>query len=424
MKKLLIGIIVVLIAMPAAAIDLVGGFSLGGGVKTGILVKNSDYTGELGKLAHSDKYPLTLYFASQDNEAYKGEAWLNFGYSAEQWGLNLSFWSHGDLKNFDDTVHLGDFYMWANLLDGRFRFFGGQGGGTPISTGGWLNADWLGYTGLRAFWVDPLGFSIGINFPDPYDGVKTGIKPVTYLTTIRYGASYQYKKFFVSLMFDNNPIYDDTEANYDGGLHRPPDVDPIAQKGNIGFGLGLDKIFAGKGALIFDGMVTNLGEDDIPSGGNRNYGISPIKTILALKAAYPVIDPVYVELKAKYIISQGDNADYTASTTWGKLEVEPYASYQIIGNLKFELKVNIGIFFNSYYLAQNISSPVAGFPNLSAGQNGPHSWAYDYYSQWQILAEPAFVFNFAGASMIFGYKGDYSRDHVQNSMFIDFRWEF
>jgi len=425
MKKLLIGIIAALIAMPVSAIDVLNGFSLGGGVKTGILIKNSDYTGKLGKLTHGDKYPLTLFFASEDNESYKGEGWLNLGYSAKEWGLNLSFWSHGNLKEFNDAVHLGDYYLWANLLDGRFRFIGGQGGGTPISTGGWLNADWLGYTGLRLFWVDPLGFSIGINFPDPDDGSKAkGIKPVTYLTMIRFGAGYRYEKFFVSLMFDNNPIYDDSKANYDGGLHRDPDADPIAQGGNIGFGLGLDNIFAGKGLLAFDGIVTNIGEEDNYSGGNKNYGISPIKTILALKAAYPIVDPVYVELKAKYTMSQGDNADYTASTTWGKLEIEPYASYQIIGNLKFEVSVNYAMYFNSYYLSQNISSPAAGYPNLSAGQNGPHSWAFDYYSGWQLTAEPAFVFSFAGAAMILGYKGEYSRDHVQNALFIDFRWAF
>jgi len=241
---------------------------------------------------------------------------------------------------------------------------------------------------------------------------------------IRFGASYQYQKFFVSLMFDNNPIYDDTEANYDGGLHRDPNIEPIAQKGNIGFGVGLDKIFKGKGLLVFDGIVANIGENDKPSIGNNNYGISQINTILALKAAYPVIEPVYVELKTKYTISHGDNENFTASTTWGKLEIEPYASYQIIGNLKFELSVTLAFYFNSYYLAQDLPSLVASFPKLEAGQRGPHPRAFDYYSPWQLSVDPAFVVNFAGATMILGYSGDYSRDHVQNALFIDFRWEF
>ncbi|MDR2701606.1 MAG: hypothetical protein LBB72_04165 [Spirochaetaceae bacterium] len=424
MKKVLVGIIAALIAMPAMAIDLGEGLSIGGGVKSGILVKNSDYTGKLGGLAHGDKYPMTLYFASQDNEAYKGEGWLNFGYDSENWGLNLSLWSHGNLKEYDDAVHLGDHFLWANFLDNRLRFIGGQGGGTPISSGGWLNADWLGYTGLRLFWVDPVGFSIGINFPDPDNGSNAqGIKPVTYLSTIMFGASYRYDNFWVSVVFDNNPIYDDSKANYDGGLHRDPEAEPIAQSGNIGFGIGVDNIFGGKGALVFDGMVTNLGEDDIMSTGTKAYKISPIKTALALKAAYPVTDPLYVELKAKYTMNQGDNENNTASVAWGKLEIGPYVSYTVIDNLKFELAVNYAFYLNSYYLALNVS-PVAGSQILQAGQAAPYPWAFDYYSQWQLSVKPAIVYSFSGATFLMGYNGDFSRDHVQNTMYIDCRWSF
>jgi len=436
MKKVLVGIIAALIAMPAMAIDpedgstIDGGvksvenaLTIGGGVKTGILVKNSDYAGKLGGLSHGDKYPMTLYFASQDNEAYKGEGWLNFGYTTEHWGVNLSLWSHGNLKEYNDTVHLGDHFLWANFLDDRLRVIGGQGGGTPISTGGWLNADWLGYTGLRLFWVDPVGLSVGINFPDPDDGSSAeGIKPVTYLSTIMFGASYRHENFWVSVVFDNNPVYDDSKANYDGGLHRAPDAEPITQSGNVGFGIGIEKIFFGKGAVVFDGIVSNLGEDDIVSTGAKVYKISPIKTALALKASYPITDPVYVELKAKYTISSGDNGDDTASVTWGKVEVEPYASYTILDNLKFELAVNFAYYINSYYLALDVS-PVAGRV-LHAGQVAPYPEAFDYYSPWQLSVKPAIAYSFGGAAIIMGYNGDFSRDHVLNTMYIDCRWSF
>ena len=425
MKKLLIGIITVIIAMPAMALDLGNGFGIGGGVKTGILVKNSDYSGKLDALAHGDKYPMTLFFASQDSGAYKGEGWLSFGYNSEMWGLNLSFWAHGDLKNYNDLVHLGDHYVWANFLDERLRLIGGQGGGAPIGTGGWINADWLSYTGLRLFWVDPLGFSIGINFPDPDNGFKAaGIKPVTYLSMIMAGASYRYNNFFVSLVFDNNPIYDDTDANYDGGLHRAPNADPIAQSGNIGFGIGLDNIFWGKGQLVFDGMVTNLNEDDVLSTGSRLYKISPIQTILALKASYPVLDIIYTELKAKYQISQGDNSDRTASVTWGKFEIEPYVNYRIMGNLLFELSFNYTAYINSYYLSASLPANPALSSGLQPGQVADYPSARDYLAPFQLTIKPAIIFTYSGAAVMFGYNCNYSRDHIENTLYLDFRWSF
>ena len=381
MKKLFICFFSAIIASTAAttatALDLGNGFSLGGGVKTGLLVKNSDYTGKLGGLAHGDKFPMTLYFASKDNESYKGEGWFNMGYNTGTWGLNLSFLAHGDLKNYEDNVHMGDYYLWANLLDNRIRFIGGQGGGTPIATGGWVNADWLGYTGLRLFWVDPLGFSIGINFPDPDNGsTAEGIKPVTYFSMVMFGASYSFKGFWVSLIFDNNPIYDDTEANYDGGLHRSHDAEPIAQSGNIGFGIGMNDIFGGKGVVALDGMVTNLGEDDVISTGSTSYKISPVKATFALKAGYPVFNELYAELKAKYLLSQGDNADRTASTSWGKLEIEPYVSYQIIENLKAEVAFNYAYYINSYFLAAAVT-PNGSIGKLEPGQVAPYPSALD-----------------------------------------------
>ena len=424
MRKFFMCLLALLIAVTAAALDLGNGFGVGGGVKTGILIKNSDFTGKLGGLAHADKYPMTLYFASQDSESYKGEGWLSFGYNAQDWGLNFSFWAHGDLKNYSDLVHLGDYYLWASLFSERLRFIGGQGGGTPISTQGWVNADWLSYTGLRLFWVDPLGFSVGINFPDPDDGAKAeGIKPVTYLSMIMFGGAYRYRNFFVSVVFDNNPIYDDTNANYDGGLHRDPTVEPIAQSGNIGFGIGLLDMFDGRGNFIFDGIVANLGEDDVVSTGSSSYKISPIKTTLALKASYLITSSIFAELKAKYLISQGDNAERTASVTWGKFEIEPYGSYQIMRNLKFELAFNYAAYINSYYLSAAVT-PNATIGRLEPGQVAAYPSALDYLSPFQLSVKPALIFSYSGALVTFGYNCIYSRDHIENTLYLDFRWAF
>ncbi|MCL2878967.1 MAG: hypothetical protein FWF29_01865 [Treponema sp.] len=417
-------VVCALLPLKLAALDLDNNFSISGGVKTGILVKNSDYTGSLGNVVHGEKYPMTLYFASEDNETYKGEGWLGLGYNTENWGVNFGFWAHGDLKNYSDLAHLGDHYLWGSLFDQRLRLIGGQGGGTPIYTGGWLNADWLSYPGLRLFWVDPLGFSIGVSFPDPDNGITAyGIKPVTYLSTIMAGAQYRQNDFFMSLMFDNNPIYDDTEANYDGGLHRPVDTDPIAQSGNIGFGLGLDNIFWGKGQLVFDGMVTSLGADDIVSTGSSIYKISPVKTILAIKAGYPIKDTVYAELKAKYQLSNGDNPDRTASIPWGRFEIEPYAYYMILSNLKFEMSLNVTAFINSYWLAAPVSTAVTD--RLEAGQIGAYNNEIADYAALSIVTiKPALTFNYGGASIVFGYNGIYSRDHVENTLYLDLRWAF
>jgi len=425
MKKIIAFTVLTLIITGGLfAEEILPGFEISGGVKSGLMVKMRDYSGKLSLAGHGDSYPMTLFFASQDSGSYKGEGWLGFGYNAGTWGLNLSFWAHGDLKNYNDLVHMGDHFIWANLLDGKIRFIGGQGGGTPISTGGWLNADWLSYTGLRLFWVDPLGFNIGINFPDPDNGwTAEGIKPVTYLSMIMIGASYRMNDFWISLVFDNNPIYDDTEANYDGGLHRDRDASPIAQSGNVGFGVGVENIFAGKGVLAFDGMITNLGEDDVSSIGSRSYKISPVKTILALKAGYPINDNFYAEIKGKYQISQGDNEDRTASITWGRFEFEPYVSYRIIDNLRFELAFNYAAYVNSYYLAAEIT-PNASIGTLSPGQTAAYPSALDYLSPFQLSVKPALNFSHMGASIAVGYNCSYSRDFIDNTLFIDFRWSF
>jgi hypothetical protein len=410
-------VLFVLAGAPLRALDLGKGFSLGGGVKTGLEIKNSDYSGSLEGIARANEYPLTLYFASHDNDSHIGEGWLNMDYAARQWGVHLGVWAHGDLKKFDDVLHIGDVYLWAKLLDNRLQFTGGKGGGTPITSGGWLGADWLGYDGLRVFWVDPLGFSVGINFSNPG---PEGIKPVDYLASIMYGAKYETERWWISLMFDNNPIYDDSEANFDGGLHRDPAAKPIGQAGNIAFGVGVKDVFAGKGSIALDGIITNIGEEDKPSLGSgiTNYKISPIDVMFALKGGYPVSSKIYTEVKAKYTIKQGDNGIYQHSTTWGQLQIEPYASYAPLDFLKLQLSFNITSYLNSYYFAEKPDD------HLPVGWGPADPTVGDYASTYQFKIEPALVLQFGGCSIIFGYEGLFSRDHLENTAYIDLRWSF
>jgi hypothetical protein len=409
-------IVFVLGSLPLAALDLGQGFSLGGGVKTGLEIKNSDYAGSLEGIAHSKEYPLTLYFASHDNDSHIGEGWLNMNYAAPQWGAHLGVWAHGDLKSFDDILHLGDLYLWAKILDDRLQFIGGKGGGTPITSGGWLDADWLGYDGLRIFWVDPLGFTLGLNFSNPGPG---GLKPVDYMASIMYGAKYETGRWWMSLMFDNNPIYDDSEANFDGGLHRDPNAKAIGQAGNIAFGLGINNVFAGKGSLVLDGIITNIGEDDRPGFGSgvSNYKISPVDVILALKGSYPVTSRIHTELKVKYTIRQGDNGNYQHSTAWGQFQIEPYGSFRAFDFLKLELSFNLTSYFNSYYLAE----PVLHLPS---GWTPADPTVGNYASKYQFKIEPGLVLQFGGCFIIFGYEGIFSRDHVENTAYVDLRWSF
>lgn len=402
------------------ALDLGNGLSVGGGVKTGLEIKNSDFAGNLEGVGHTQEYPMTLYFASKDNEAYNGEGWFEFAYSSKRdWGLKLTGWAHGSLKRYDDSLHLGDHYLWVNLFDDQFRFIGGQGGGSPISTGGWLNADWLSYNGIRLFYVSPFGFSIGINLVDPGN---EGIKPVEYLTTVMLGVKYEHQGFWMSAMLDNNPVYDDSDANYDGGLHRLPGQPPIGLAGNVAFGAGVNSFADGRLNLAFDGIITNIGEDDVPGFGD--YKISPVETTLALKSGFSFTKEIYAELKAKYTMKDGDNGDNTATTSWGCFAVEPYASFAVHEGVKLQASVNFAWYINSYYLAVPVS-PTANGTLLEAGQVPSYPWAFDYYSSYQLTIDPSLVFSiFGGGSVITGYKGTFSRDHVENSIYVDFRWAF
>jgi hypothetical protein len=414
-KKLTALLLALAAAGHISALDL-GNLSLGGGVKTGFQMRNSDYAGTLEGVAHGAEYPLTLFFASRENDAYNGEGWLNFGYAEENWGLGLGAWSHGDIQKYEDTLHLGDHYFWVNFFDKRLRIIGGQGGGTPISSGGWVNADWLSYTGLRLFWVDPSGLSAGINFTAPE---AAGIKPVDYLSTIMAGVRYDAGTFWLAFMIANSPIYDDSESNYDGGIHDRGEK--IAQAGNIAFGLGTS-LLGNRLNLALDGMATNLGEDDVPTDGPGNYKISPVEMTLALKGGFSITERLYTELKLKHTISNGDNAEDTASSVWGCFAFEPYAGYQLYDFLKLQISFNLNYYINSYYLALDCS-PVAN-RTLKAGQAPPYPWAYDYYSRYLCSVEPGMVFTVFGATVVVGYKGTFSRDHVENSLYADFRWAF
>jgi hypothetical protein len=405
------------------ALELGGGFRLGGGVKTGLEIKNSDYSGKLEGSAHSNEYPMTLYFASRDNEAYNGEGWFNLNYDGSigttTWGLGLGGWAHGDLKNYSDIFHLGDHYLWASFFDGQFRIIGGQGGGTPISTGGWLNADWLSYNGIRFFYVAPFGLSLGINLVDPG---SDGIKPVEYLTTIMLGAKYEYQGIWAAVMVDNNPIYDDSDSNYDGGLHgyRPL----IGQAGNVGVGIGVNNVYAGDGVIALDMIIANLGEDHVISAFNPDYKYSPIKITSAFKTGYPWLGgKFYTEFKAKYLVSRGDNADLSGPAIWGLLTLEPYISYEIVPGLKAEISVTPNFYINSYYLALDVTPNAAG-NQYEAGQIPPIQAVGDWASTYTVSVNPKINFSIAGATLILGYEGVYSRDHIENTVYLDMRWEF
>jgi hypothetical protein len=417
---------VVLLSAPVPslrALDIGNGFSLGGGVKTGLEIKNSDYTGKLEGIGHSREYPMTLYFASRDNESYNGEGWFNFNYSGSlqevKWGLGLGGWAHGDLTEYRDAFHLGDHFLWAQFFNGQLRFIGGQGGGTPISTGGWLNAGWLSYNGLRFFYVAPFGLSLGINFVDPG---SDGIKPVEYLTTIMLGAKYESQNFWAAILLDNNPIYDDSDANYDGGLHgyRPL----IGQAGNLGIGLGLNDIYAGAGSAALDMIITNLGEDHITSSLNPEYVYSPVEITAAVKTGHPwFTGTLYTEFKAKYLVKQGDNADTSGPAVWGLLTLEPHVSYEILPGFKAELSVTPNFYINSYYLALDIT-PNASGKKYTSGQIPAIAVLGDYASTYTFSFNPKLSYAIAGATFILGYEGIFSRDHVENILYLDFRWSF
>ena len=425
MKKFLLVFVSVLVLFPIYAMDVGSGFSVGGGVKTGLLVKNSDYGNKLGTIAGIDeKYPMSLYFASNENQAYNGVGWLTFAYSHQAesvgtFGLQLGMWANGSLKEYQDILHMGDHYLWANFFDNRLRFIGGQGGGTPISSGGWLNADWLSYTGLRFFWVDPIGLSIGVKFPDPG---RDGIKPVNYFTMLGAGAGFKYENFFVSVLFDNSPIYDDSDSNYYGGLHRPDEQDPIAVKGNIAFGAGMEKLYGGKGMVAVEGLFTNLGEELIESGNGEKYHLSPIVSTFALKTGYPVTDALYAEVKGKYTIRQGDNEDATGVANWGKFEFEPYISFKPFNLFTIHMAVYGAVYINSYYLALKPGDRIPG--GFEPGQVPGHSPLLDYLSPYELSIKPKISLNLSGVDIDLGYSGSFSRDHVENTVYLDFRWQF
>ncbi|MDR0411654.1 MAG: hypothetical protein LBH75_06745 [Treponema sp.] len=422
-KAILLRVALFAAAAMVSGADLGSGFSLSGGVKTGLMMKNSDYSGKLDGLDMKNEYPLTLYFASADNETYNGEGWLRFNFEQEykvvKYGLNLGMWSHGDLSKWNDVMHLGDHYLWVNFFQNKLQIKGGQGGGTPITSGGWLNADWLGYNGVRVFWVDPIGISAGINFPDP--GVS-GVRPVNYLSTIILGVKYLDKRagrYWISLIWDNNLIYDDSESAYDGGLHRTEEVEdnPIGLSGNMAFGVGVTNIFAGKGNASIDGVISNIGEDAVPSKHGGAYKISQLKSVFALKGGCPVTDELFLELKGKYVLTQGDNKDLNEAISWGQLQVEPYISYRALGFMKAELSVNFTYYINSYYLAVKTS-------DFDAGQVPGRQSLLDYVSTYQFTVKPDIVFSFSGIMAILGYRGIFSRDHLENKLFLDARWRF
>jgi hypothetical protein len=412
-----------LLAPAVFAVDFDNGLSVSGGVKTGLLVKNSDFSGKLEGAAGQAEYKPTLFFRSYESGAYNGEGWFTLGYRGQNWGVSLGAWAHGDSEQWESAVQLGDHYVWANFYGDILRVVAGHGGGTPVTTGGWINADWLSYPGIRLFWVDPnLGLSAGVNFPDP--GAE-GLEPVSYFQTVMAGVKFEKPKFWVSGVFDNNLIYDDSEADYAGGLHRDPQKKPVGQSGNVAAGVGIQNFINDKGRVVLDGMVNNLGaEDTSRRGAATPYSISPVEFQIALLAGFAFLtdDALYTEIKAKYWSKQGENADDTAAANWGQIQIEPYVSYKIVEFLRAEISVNCTMFLDSYYLAAP-KITVAG-RTLEAGWAPPYKEAFDYYSTYTVKLKPALIFGIDTSVLAVGYEGVYSRDHLENTFYVDFRWSF
>ena len=411
----------------AASQDSGSGFFVSGGVNTGLLVRHSDFGGNLGTIAGpDDSYPMTLHYASYNNYARAGVGYINVGgnWSVKDvgnFGAQVGMWAHGDINNMDNSIRMGDYFVYAKFFNDHFQFIGGQGGGSPISSGGWIGANWLSYTGLRFFLNDLTGISAGIKLPDPG---QEGIKPVEYLTMLGAGIKFQYANWFVSLQFDNSPIYDDSETSYYGGLRRPADQQVIGIAGNVAFGTGIQNIYAGKGDLVFEALITNLGEDNIEGrGGLTAYTYSPIHAALALKTGLPIGEQFYIEIKGKYTMNQGDSAELDRAVFWGKAEVEPYISFKPFNHLTFDLAVYLALYVNSYYLALNARETVTQY-SFDAGQVPRYEPLFDFLSPYQFAVKPKVNFNLTGVNVDFGYKGEFSRDHVNNTIFLDFRWSF
>jgi hypothetical protein len=108
---------------------------------------------------------------------------------------------------------------------------------------------------------------------------------------------------------------------------------------------------------------------------------------------------------------------YDHSTTWGQFQIEPYASYAPFDFLKLQLSFNITSYLNSYYFAEKVNDLPAGWGPADPTQG-------DFASTYQFKIEPALVLQFRGCSIIFGYEGLFSRDHLENTAYIDLRWSF
>ena len=397
-------------------------FTINGGVSTGILVVHSDTGGELGKIAGPGVN--SLHYASYNNYARSGVGWLNANgrwtvKDVGDFGAQVGMWAHGDIFNQDNSIRMGDHFLWGNFFGDMLQVKAGQGGGTPISSGGWINADWLGYTGLRIFGVLPIGLSFGIKLPDPGE---EGITPVNYLTMLGAGLSYGLDNWFVSLQFDNRPVYDDSETRLYmyGGLRRPTDQMPIGLAGNAAVSFGVNKLYAGVGDIVMEVLVNNLGEDNIDGIGS-SYTFSPIAATVALRTGLPFLnDQLYAELKAKYNIKQGDNADFTNAVFWHKVEVEPYIRFKPYNHLSFDLSAYVAIYINSYYLAFDYSRQY----KFSKGQVPGYDPLLDYLSPYQFSIKPRVVFNIPGVELALGYAGAFSRDHVDNTVYLNFSWNF
>jgi hypothetical protein len=105
------------------------------------------------------------------------------------------------------------------------------------------------------------------------------------------------------------------------------------------------------------------------------------------------------------------------------LTLEPYIRCEIVPGFKAELSVTPNIYINSYYVALEVTPNATGV-KYGAGQSAPVSAVGDYASLYTCSVNPKLSLGIGGVTIALGYEGFFSRDHVENTVYIDMRWAF
>ena len=79
------------------------------------------------------------------------------------------------------------------------------------------------------------------------------------------------------------------------------------------------------------------------------------------------------------------------------------------------------MYINSYYLALDNTPQQYHF---NAGQVPDYPPLRNYLSPYQLSAKPRISLLLSGVDIDIGYAGNFSRDHVENTLYIDFKWSF